>query len=350
MKKLGREPQKLETLNLFSVLQSADGKTLYDPANRQSFLAQVDSGLTRALDSEATLHGIRVQSMFGGMVANLDSVQLIKQEDAGDCYFQSDEEILVPDFRVVTDKGQSLLIETKNHYSKDPMRRYRIRTTDLQALGRYADLVTTPLRLAIYWAHWNLWTVSDPKRFTVEGNYSQIEFLQAMKENEMASLGDYSIGTTYPLTLRLAAALDKPRSISPEGRVEMIIGAVQISAADAILEDRTERNIALYLMMYGKWQYDGGHIEVDEAGLPTAAVHTSTPEEPTPGQGFEIVGAVSSLYSQHYNSLTLDEGRVLRLNVQDPTVLAPVIPRELEKKQLPLWRFVQRPNYDKILG
>jgi hypothetical protein len=346
MKKLGREPQKLETLNLFSLLQSGDGKTLYDPANRQSFLAQVDSGLTRALDSEATLHGIRVQSMFRGMIANFDFVRLLKEEDAGDCYFQSEAEILVPDFKVVTDKGESLLIETKNHFSKDPMRRYRIRTMDLEALSRSADLVATPLRLGIYWAHWNMWTLNDPKRFTVEGNYSGIEFVQAMKENEMASLGDYSIGTKYPLVLKLAAALDKPRTTSPEGRVEMTIGAVEIGAAGAVLEDKMERNIALYFMIYGKWQYDGGRIELDEAGLPIAAVHTVTPEEPTPGQGFEMIGSVSSLYSQHYNSLTLEEGRVLRINVKDPTALAPVIPKDLEKKQLSLWRFIQHPNYE----
>jgi hypothetical protein len=346
MKRLGREPQRLETLNLFSQLQSGASGALYDPANRQSFLAQVDSGLTRALDSEATLHGKRVQTMFRGMVANLDFVRLFKEEDAGECYFHSDDEILVPDFRVVTDKGESLLIETKNHFSKDLMRRYRIRTTDVQALGRYADLVATPLRMAIYWAHWNLWTLNDPKRFAVEGNYSQIEFTQAMKENEMASLGDYSIGTTYPLKLRLAAAMDKPRTISAEGRVEMTIGAVEISAAGSVLEDKTEQNIALYLMLYGSLQYDGGRIELDESGLPVAAVHTSAPEEPTPGQGFEIVGSVSSLYSQHYNSLTLEEGRVLRLNVGDPTALAPVIPRDLQKKQLSLWRFTQNPNYE----
>ncbi len=345
MKKLGRETQKLETLNLFSLLQSGDGKTLYDPANRQSFLTQVDAGLTRALDSEATLHGIRVQSMFRGMAASLDFVKLLKEEDSGDCYFQSDAEILVPDFRVVTDKGDSLLIETKNHFSKDPMRRYRIRTADLEALRRYADIVATPLRMAVYWAHWNQWTLNDPKRFRVEANYSEMEFIQAMKESEMASLGDYSIGTTYPLVLRLAAAMDKTRTISPEGRVEMTIGAVEISAAGIALEDKVERNIALYLMIYGKWQYDGGHIEFDNAG-PVAAVHTSTPEEPTPGQGFEIVGSLSSLYSQHYNSLTLDEGRVSHLNVKDPTALAPVIPRQLEKKRLPLWRFIQQPNYE----
>ena len=85
---------------------------------------------------------------------------------------------------------------------------------------------------------------------------------------------------------------------------------------------------------------------MDESGLPVAAVHTSAPEGSTRGQGFEIIGSVSSLYSQHYNSLTLEEGRVLRLNVGDPTALAPVIPRDLQKKQLSLWRFTQNPNYE----
>jgi hypothetical protein len=88
----------------------------------ESFLSQVDSGLARALNSEATLHGIRVQSMFRGMIANFDCLRLLKEEDSGECYYRSDDEILVPDFRVVTEKGESLLIETKNHFSKDPMR------------------------------------------------------------------------------------------------------------------------------------------------------------------------------------------------------------------------------------
>jgi len=267
MKKLGREPQKLETLNLFSLLQSGDGTTLYDPANRQSFLSQVDSGLTHALDSEATLHGIRVQSMFQGMVASLDYVRLLKEEDSGNCYHHSDDEIRIPDFRVITAKGDSYLIETKNHFSKNPMRRYRIRNEDLQALKRYAEIMGTPLRVAIYWAHWNQWTLNDPDRFTTNGNYADVEFIQAMKQNEMATVGDYSIGTTYPLILRLGAGIDKPRTISAEGVVSMRIGSVEMRAGDVLLEDATERNIALYLMMFGKWEYDGGRIELDDAGL-----------------------------------------------------------------------------------
>lgn len=255
------------------------------------------------------------------MVASLDYVRLLKEEDTGNCYYQVDDEILIPDFRVVTMKGESWLIETKNHFSKDPMRRYRIRTEDVQALKRYAEIVGTPLRLAICWAHWNQWTLNDPERFRQSGNYSEIEFIQAMKQNEMAVLGDYSIGTTYPLTLKLLAAMGQPRTISPEGIVSMRIGSVEIHSADVLLEDKTERNIALYLMMYGKWEYDGGHIELDKEGLPVAAIHTSSPEGITPNQGFEIVGWVSSLYSHHYNSLTLEAGRVSRLNLKEPTSL-----------------------------
>jgi len=346
MKRVGREPQKLETLNLFAVLQSGDGRAIYNPANRESFLSQVDAGLTQALDSEATLHGIRVQSLFRGMVANVDSVRLLKKEDAGDCYYRSDDNLLVSDFRIVTEDGKALLIETKNHFSKDPLRRYRIRTTDLDALQRYADLAGISLRFAIYWAPWNQWTLNDPARFTRSGNYARIEFFQAVKENETALLGDYSIGTVYPLSIRLTADVNKPREVLPDGKVTMWIGGSEFRAGGMLLEDKTERNIAFYLMMYGKWQYDGGHIELDRDGLPIAAVHMVSPEEITPNQRFEMIGSLSSLYSQAYNFLTLEDGRVTRLNVKEPTALAPVIPREFKKKQLPLWRFIQEPNYE----
>jgi hypothetical protein len=167
-----------------------------------------------------------------------------------------------------------------------------------------------------------------------------------MKQNEMAVLGDYTIGTVYPLTLRLNAALDKPRTISSEGVVSMRIGSWEIRAGNELLTDRTEQNIAFYLMMYGKWEYAGGRIETDEGGLPVAAVHNVSPEEPTANQGFEMVGSLSSLYSHHYNSLTLEGGRVSRLSVKEPTSLAPVIPRDLQKKQLRLWRFILQPNYE----
>ena len=37
MKKVGRDPERLETLNLFSMLQSGDGRTTFNPKNGESF-------------------------------------------------------------------------------------------------------------------------------------------------------------------------------------------------------------------------------------------------------------------------------------------------------------------------
>lgn len=127
----------------------------------------------------------------------------------------------------------------------------------------------------------------------------------------------------------------------------MTIGSAEIAVGNVSIEDKVERNIALYLMMYGRWNYDGAQVEFDDQGLPIAVIHQVTPEDPIPDQGFEIIGSLSSLYSQVYNSLTLEQGRVSRLNVNDPATLAPIIPRDFQKKQLPLWRFILQPSYVK---
>jgi len=343
VKKLGREPRKLETLNLFSLLQRDDGSTLYDPGNHASFFAQVNSGLTEALDSESTLHGMRIQSLFAGMVANLGKAQLLKEEDSGVCYYEGDD-LCLPDFRIVTTSGDVMLVETKNHFSKKGMSPFRIRRSDLDGLERYAKLVGTPLKIAVYWAGWNLWTLNDAASFAGNRKYAELEFRVAAMQSEMAALGDFMIGTKYPLVLRLIAATDKPRSISADGVASIHFKGFEIRCADTLIEDKTEQNIALYLMMYGKWEYDGGYIEFDDSGLPAAAVHTVSPDEITPNQGFEIIGSLSSLYSQLYNALTLEEGKVTRLRLTDPTAIAPIIPLQHEKKSLPLWRFVQTAN------
>jgi hypothetical protein len=345
MKKIGRDHERLESLNLFSLLRTGDSGAVYEPANRQSFLSQVDSGLTRALQSESTLHGIRVQSLFEGMVASLEAVKLLKVEDAGTCYYR-DDAIRIPDFRLIPLAEEQILIETKNHYSNDPMAPFRVRSTDLEELSRYAMLVGHPLKIAIYWAAWNQWTLNTPERFSRNGAYSEITIFQAAKQNEMATLGDFMIGAQYPLTLKFWAALDKPRSISEEGIASFHIRSADVWCGDTLIADKQERNVALYLMMYGKWEYDGGRVEVDESGLPLVAIHSVSPSEPTPEQGFEIIGSLSSLYSQLYNSLTLEAGKVAQLNVTDPLALAPIIPRDWTGKQLRLWRFLQQPNYD----
>jgi hypothetical protein len=67
-----RITKKLGALDLFSGLQSGDGSTRYNPANRRSFLSQVDSVRTGVLGTESTEQEFRDQPMFRGMTASLD--------------------------------------------------------------------------------------------------------------------------------------------------------------------------------------------------------------------------------------------------------------------------------------
>jgi hypothetical protein len=153
MKMLGRSFERLETLNLFTLFQ-ADTAAMYNSANKASFLQQIESELEKGFKTESTLHGMRVQLLFQFVVANIGHVRLIKTEDSGDCFYSGDG-IVLPDYRIVTDEGESLLVEVKNHFPKKPMRAFRVKTTYLERLQRYSDTVGTPLRIAIYWAKWN---------------------------------------------------------------------------------------------------------------------------------------------------------------------------------------------------
>jgi hypothetical protein len=312
---------------------------------------RVNSGLDQALKSESTLHGIRVQSMFQAMVASFDKARMVKQEDSGECYHNCVEPVQIPDFRVVLEDGRPLLVETKNYFrtATSALVPFEIRNRDMGALTQYAMLMTVPLRFAIYWAHWNTWTLNDPQHFTRGQNSTQIEFADAVKTSEMADLGDVSIGTEYPLTLRLKAASDESRTISTEGQFHFSIGGVEVYCAGRLLEDPLERNIAFYLMMYGKWQGGEPRAELDESQAPTAVLYIAEPEDIHEGQGFEIIGSLSSMFSSFYNSMTLEETRVSNLpHYDDPARLAPIIPRDYKGKNLPLWRFIQQPNYEPL--
>lgn len=342
MKKLRRDPAKLEALNLFSTLLPEGKTSFFEPGSKESFLSRMTEGLTSALGSQGTLHGARVQSMFEHMVVSFNEVKLLKQEDAGTCYGES---IVPPDYRVITESEEHFLIEVKNHFHNDATKPFRIRDAYLAALIRYADVMKCPLRIAIYWAKWNLWTLNDVRYLASNGRYSSIELPAAMKTNLMATLGDYSVGTKYPLTLRLLPPQDQPIEISITGELTMTIGGAELACAGVIIRDKIAENYAFYLMLYGEWKYNGALVEMAD-GNPIAIVHTVEPEMVSnPNEQFEIIGSRSSMFSTFYNSFTLGERGVEGFRQFDtPEKLGPMMPPDYRSPDLPLWRFVLRPN------
>jgi Holliday junction resolvase len=276
------------------------------------------------------------------MISSFRSVKLLKKEDAGDCY---GDDVVVPDFRVVTNDGTCLLVEVKNHYTKEPTRPFRLRVDHLRRMIRYADLVRTELRLAIYWAPWNIWTLNDPTRMKEKGRFVELEFVTATKQNSMVDLGDYMLGTRSPLVMRWLADPLMPRTAGADGGFTFTIGSVEMRCGGQIIPDKEGQNLAFQFMLFGGWDYDGPYPEFDGEGNIAAVVHSFAPKQKRPEQGFEILGFRSSFFSLRYNWLTLEDGIVTSLRrIDDPSRIGLAITDHYHSEALPIWRFLIRPN------
>ena len=62
------------------------------------------------------------------------------------------------------------------------------------ALTNYARVTGGTLELAIFWARWSIWTLVDPEQLAPGDQDLALEMMSAVKANEMAAVGDQSLG------------------------------------------------------------------------------------------------------------------------------------------------------------
>jgi hypothetical protein len=68
--------------------------------------------------------------------------------------------------------------------------------------------------------------------------------------------------------------------------------------------------------------------------------------ESTENQAFEMLGFLSTMISRRFTELTAPSHNIERLIPDgDPDSLGVLIPFDYKGKQMPLWRFVIKPNY-----
>lgn len=116
-------------------------------------------------------------------------------------------------------------------------------------------------------------------------------------------------------------------------------------AGKEITNDR-ERDIAFYLMRYGKWGETETPAEIVNGRLVSVAF-VSRPEHPSDDQEFQIVGDFSSMVSTAFGELTADDAGLFALDVrQDPQAFGALIPTDYKGEALPLWQFAIEPNFD----
>jgi len=161
-------------------------------------------------------------------------------------------------------------------------------------------------------------------------------------------LGDYMIGTVPPLSMRLFADPGKPRSAkSTEKGIEIAftIKDVEVSAAGAIIQDKFEKNLAVYLMMFGTWNDFDQTSQIEKESV-ISLEYIVAPPDPATGQEFQMMGFLSEMLSKQFEFATMNpNGTVKRLTPQsEPGFLGLRIPKDYKGKVLRLWRFVLQPS------
>jgi hypothetical protein len=316
--------------------------SLDDPALPAAFAAAVGSDLANALQSAIWLHGNRVQNMFAAMVIAFDHHVLIKTEDAGE--IEPKEGFALPDFRLVLKSGEQLLVEVKNVYAHRPERqRFSIKQRYLAKLQNYAQAVGTPLRLAVFFARWGLWTLIDPADLVAKGNSLVTDMGAAMRVSEMAKIGDQTIGTRAPLQLRFLADPNKPRGIDDANMLSMTIGALKVYCQDTEVVSERDREIVWLMIQFGEWE--GHEPTVLQDGPTVLGIQFSwTPVEPS-DDGFNFVGSASRMFARYYSLQTVKDSEIVRVAPEiKPGAFAMLTTGDHESDGLPLWRFILRPN------
>jgi hypothetical protein len=294
-----RDPEAFDAIELFDSIGRKHGLALNDEAETSRVLDKFASAVRASKANPIVLHGRRVELMFGYVAAALGGCRIVKREDAGDA-FTREPDLIAPDYRLVLNSGQELFVEVKNSHTKRPDATMAFKKDYLEKLQRYAAIFGKPLKLAIYWSRWGLWTLVPTTALTASGDKLTILFTEAIRRNEMADLQDVMLGTTAPITLRLVADVTKPRHIGRAKKAVFTIGQVQFFAGDVEITSRAERNLLFYLMMYGGWREDPPNSRIVNGDLEWIEFR-HRPIEDEAQQGFDLLSHLSTMISRRYN-------------------------------------------------
>lgn len=344
MKRLRRSPFRHEPVDLFARYLLKERKPLTDPEAILGFVRELQASTGAALQNPQYLHGKRTESLFEMVVASLGHVQLIKQEDTGDVFYNVAGELNLPDFRMILSDGTQCLVEVKNFHQRDPFKAYSMDAQYVDSLTTYAELMRCPLYFAVYWSKWNMWTLVDAKRLSRTSNECQLRYEDAVMANAMSLVGDVLLGTRAPLAIRFEVTSE---ARTPDGAQRIKIQKVEVLSEDRLLTSAAEKRLATFLIFHGQWT-EREQVETDEDGAITAIVFEYSPRDEAntdESQGFSFIGTLSSMLSTLYASHTFKDGQLAFLRADfEPGGAGTLLPRHTPDRCLPLWRFIQSPS------
>ena len=331
----------LDGLDLYRRLEAPDrAHAVNDPARIDAFIEELRQGLSGALSTPSTVSGWRAQALFASLVAALDGCVMLTQVDVGEIFVDGDS-VKAPDFFLHLRDGNRILVDVKNIAQMPHTSDFAVPfgAGEIARLRRFGELYGAEVYLALYFSAASLWSlVSIEDLVPGPGGGLRIRFSDAVMCNKMVLLGDYAIGVTPPLELVLRPDQSTPARIDEVGQVSFTIEAAEARVGGQSVQSPEAQRIVQFLMMYGSWSEST--IPVVEGSELVSFTWRMAPEEASShGERFEIVGWLSSMYAQQFESGTTGPAGVTGLDLHiEPGSLVSLIPYDYKSDDLPLWR------------
>lgn len=347
MKRIKRNPEKFEAVDLFTAVGREQGYEINNPEDREDFLSRIGESLKTAHQNDTLLHGKRVEALFAHVAGALGECEFIKQEDRGDIYSES-RDILPPDYKVVLKSGDQFFIEVKNCNLPHFKHKFTLKKKYIRKLEKYSQLHSTPLKFAIYFSSINKWVLLSKESFVNQKNKIETNVINAMAMNEFDLLGDRMLGILPNLTVEIIGDKSKDATLSEDGVAKFIIGNINIYNSGKLIQNEIAKNIAFYLIRFGGWEESEAEAIIENEKL-LGIKFEYTSEHINKRQQFQIVGDLSSMIISAYKEHTVYNQQIVTLDTKsDPDIFSVKIPKNFKCEELPLWQFSMQPN-DKFL-
>lgn len=325
-----RNYMKFDLYDLYTNYAHDNNIKLNSECLKEDFLAAIKQGLYNN-ENDILKFGKKTELAFYYVVKSLKSIKSIEQIDCGLYYF-GDSEVIVPDYVIVLNDNKKILVEAKNN-NVSILKEYSMNKDYYIGLSKYAKLHNLDLFIAIYWNKMRIWTLNNINIFENKNDKYCLDICNAMKQNDMHLLGDFIIGTLSPITVRIYP-YDDYKII--ENEIEFKIKSVEILCNNKVLIDKKEKSIAFYFYLYNsKWE-EKQLLHFDDNKKLLYVDYSIEPIEKS-GDGFDIVGSLSTMYTNQYSDIIFDNGQVLDFHINKD--LGFKFDKSYSGEILKLWRF-----------
>lgn len=355
MRRLSRRPEQIETLNFHAAVDvpaPGEQRRVSDPARVEATVAHFEAGLRNSLESPSRIRGWVSDQLFGLVAADLGGCKLVKQEDAGVLFYE--DEVKLPDWRLTLLSDKNILVEVKAEDDNHP-RVSKLRLAEVARLRSYAKLNDCPLYIAVHWVAMSMWTLVPIDDYVRVCDHFEIDLETAFKRNHMCSLlNDHMLGLKPPLEFRLTMqevpGEDGATEVEPEPeedgtrKLSLVTTGVRMFAGGEEMVDKSETALVWFLVQHARWPCEE---KMEDAGDGVwEMVFTMAPDESHAEQGFDIIGALSELYTRmFYSGTTSLEDETTKLSIDvEPGTLPRLVPTDLKSDRLPLWRLRINPS------